>query len=279
MTTAFVLQGGGSLAAAQVGMLRALCEAGIVPDLVVGSSAGAINAVSYAHDPTPHGLDQLEALWAKVRRGTVFPINALDIVNGLIGRRNGVASPRRLRALLERCVGDRLLEDSPVPVHVIATDVATGEPVTLSSGPALEALLASTAMPGVFPPVPLDGRLLADGGVAADTPVLQAEELGATVTYVLPAVAAVRSLETARGAVAHFLRAVSHVYDRAAATDVTAARGRVHVLPAPTHHEVNPFDFRLTGTFVREGYAVARARLLAGEPAPASAPRRLAVAA
>jgi NTE family protein len=140
--------------------------------------------------------------------------------------------------------------------------VDTGEPVTLSRGPALDALLASTAMPGVFPPVLLDGRLLTDGGVAADTPVLQAEELGATVTYVLPAVAPSRRRpETARGAVAHFLRALSHVYDRAAATDVTAARGQVHVLPAPTHDTVNPFDFRRTATFLREGYAVAQAKL------------------
>src|SRR3981081_3444553 len=88
MSTAFVLASGGSLAAAQVGMLRALFEAGIEPDLIVGSSAGAINAVAFAQNPTPAGLDRLERLWSGLRRATVFPINAWDVIAGLAGRRD-----------------------------------------------------------------------------------------------------------------------------------------------------------------------------------------------
>ena len=72
-TVAFVLQGGGSLAAGQVGMLRALFEAGIRPDLVIGSSAGALNAVAFAQNPTTAGLDELQDLWSRLRRSDIFP--------------------------------------------------------------------------------------------------------------------------------------------------------------------------------------------------------------
>jgi NTE family protein len=195
-------------------MLRALLEAGIEPDLIVGSSAGAINAVAFAQHPTRAGLARLEHLWSGLRRATVFPINARDIIAGLAGRRDGLVSPRRLRALLARGLDTELLEHTPVPVHVVATDAATGQPVILSRGPALDALLASSSIPGVSPPVLFGGRLLTDGGIAADTPVLQAEALGATECYVLPAVMPSEP-ETARGAVAFLGRALSQMFDRA----------------------------------------------------------------
>src|SRR5262245_37189552 len=83
---AFVLEGGGGLAAGQVGMLRALTEAGIAPDLVVGSSAGALNAVGYASDPTPTGLDRIEAMWASARRRTVVPLSPGRLLAAAAGR-------------------------------------------------------------------------------------------------------------------------------------------------------------------------------------------------
>src|SRR4051794_35513822 len=153
MSTAFVLQGGGSLAAAQVGMLRALMEAGIVPDLIVGTSAGAINAVTFAQDPTEAGLARLEQLWAGLRRATVFPLNAWDIAVGLGGGRGGLVARRRLGGMLAGRLTGEPLEGSRILVHVVATDGATGEAVTLSTGPTLEALMASSSLPGIFPPV------------------------------------------------------------------------------------------------------------------------------
>jgi NTE family protein len=260
MPTAFVLQGGGSLAAVQVGMLRALLEAGIAPDMIVGSSAGAINAVAFAQDPTDNGLARLERLWVGLRRATVFPLSPRDIVTGLVGRRDGLASPRRLRALLARTLETELLEDAPIPVHVVATDAASGQAVTLSRGRALDALLASGAMPGVFPPVPLDGLLLTDGGVAADIPILQAEALGATESYILPCVLPAEP-DSTRGAVAFLLRALSQIFDRATATDLSAAQGQVHLLPAPRQAATNPFDFRHTESLIAEGYRAARTAL------------------
>ncbi|MGH3794121.1 MAG: patatin-like phospholipase family protein [Pseudonocardiaceae bacterium] len=268
MTVAFVLQGGGGLAATQVGQLRALREFGITPDLMVGTSSGALNAVAFAQDPTDVGLERLERLWTGLRRGDVFPLDALgvlgglvDVVTGLIGWRDGLVSPTRLRALIERNLMVSRLEDTAIPVHVVATDMGSGQPIVLSAGPALDALLASTALPGVFPPVVIEGRPLVDGGVAADTPIRQAEDLGATVTYVLPTVSSAPPWQLPRGAVPVLLRAISQVLGHASATDLSAARNEVHVLPAPSRIPSSPFDFRSAAELIAAGYDEAKAAL------------------
>jgi NTE family protein len=261
-TVAFVLQGGGSLAAGQVGMLRALLEAGIRPDLVVGSSAGALNAVAFAQNPTEAGLDELQELWARIRRSDIFPFRPRQLVHGLTGRRSGLFSPDRLRALLARHIGIGHLEDAVIPVRVVTTDAATGLPAVLSSGPALPALLASAALPGIFPPVQLGGRLLIDGGVAADIPILQAEESGATTSYVLP-MGSAGPTQVAQGAVNNVFLATRQLLNRITADDVALARGQVHVLPAPEIASVNPMDFRGSRQLIHDGYDATRSWLSA----------------
>jgi NTE family protein len=259
-TVAFVLQGGGSLAAGQVGMLRALLEAGIRPDLVVGSSAGALNGVAFAQNPTDAGLDELQELWARIRRSDIFPFSPRHLVHGLTGRHSGLVSPDRLRALLARSIGIGRLEDTVIPVRVVTTDAATGRPVVLSSGSTVPALLASAALPGVFPPVELGGRLLIDGGVAADIPILQAEESGATTSYLLP-MGSAGPTRLAQGALTNALLATRQMLSRITADDVAMARGQVHVLPAPATASVNPMDFRSSRQLIRDGYDTTRSWL------------------
>jgi NTE family protein len=244
-------------------MLRALTEEGIEPDLIVGSSAGAINAFCFAQQPTIAGLDRLARLWSGMRRRDIFPLSFGQMVAGLSGFRDGVVSSDRLRRYLTGKIGDADLTEATVPVHVVATDLADGQPVVWSSGPAVDALLASTAMPGVFPPVMIDGRLYVDGGVTADTPIKQAEDVGATVTYVLPAVGAEPSGMAPRGAVSVLLHAIGHLFGHAVATDLAAAQGKVHVLPAPAQGNANPFDFRHSVRMISEGYSMAKAALTA----------------
>lgn len=241
------------MSAGQVGMLRALLDAGIRPDLLVGSSAGALNAVAFAQDPTSAGLEELERLWGGLRRSDIFPFRPQQLIRGLTGRGGGLVSPERLRAVLANHIGIGRLEDALVPVRVVATDAATGRPTVLSSGPVLPALLASSALPGIFPPVELDGRLLVDGGVAADIPVLQAEESGATTSYVLP-MAASGPLPPARGAVGNAVHATRHLLSRITADDVAMARGQVHLLPPPASASVSPMDFRQSRQLIRDGY-------------------------
>ncbi|MCU1656730.1 MAG: Patatin [Pseudonocardiales bacterium] len=242
--TAFVLSGGAAHAAVQVGMLQALTDAGIEPDLLVGASAGALNAVAFAADPTQHGVDRLATAWRDVRRRDIFPLGLSGLLLGAVGRRDHLVSNRGLRKLIYRFAGIGRLEDAQLPVHVLATDLRTGEPVVLSRGDVAPALLASTAIPGLFPPIESSGRTLIDGGVAADTPVAQAEALGATTIYVLPSYGTDLAAARPRSAAAVGLRSVGQLLGHVGADKIAAARrATVHLLPAPPTSAVSPFDF------------------------------------
>jgi NTE family protein len=189
--TAFVLSGGASLGAIQVGMTRALYERGIVPDLLVGTSAGALNAAFLAvRPPTVATTQELAAVWRALHRDDVFPIDVRTLVGGLANRRDHLVSDRGVRRLARRHLLIERLEDSPVPLHLVAYDALAGEELRLSEGPALDALLASSAIPGVLPPVEWGERLLVDGGVVDNTPISHAIELGADRVYVKAALAA-----------------------------------------------------------------------------------------
>src|ERR1700676_2559707 len=159
-------------------MAEALLEAGIRPDLIIGSSAGALNGAWLAGHPGPEGAAKLRELWLTVRRRDVFPL-APGIVRGLIGRRNHLVSPKALERWLTIHAPFSHIEQATIPLHIMATDLMTGVAVRLSAGNVITALLASSAIPGLFPPVQQAGRLLIDGGIAADTAIGEAVILGA----------------------------------------------------------------------------------------------------
>ena len=187
--TAFVLSGGGSLGAVQVGMLQALIKADIRPDFVVGTSIGALNGAFLVGHLDVEGIAALEQLWNSIHRRDVFRISPPHLVRGTFGSQNYLFSQLGLRSLISRAgLGFSRLEDAPVPIHVVATDVMTGDAVVLSEGDTIETLVASAAIPGVFAPVNIGGRTLIDGGVVANLPIRQALELGASRVFVLPAI-------------------------------------------------------------------------------------------
>jgi NTE family protein len=266
---AFVFQGGGSLSAPQVGMLRALAAAGLTPDLVIGSSAGALNAVAFASDPSPAGLDGLEAVWRSLRRRQVAPLSARTLL-AVAGRGEGLVSSSAFRALLASAPIARTLDATLIPAHVVVTELASGAAVVLSDGETVPALLASCAFPGLFPPVWLGPRLVMDGGVSADVPIRQAEVLGAGTSYVLPAATYGTGQSLPRGPMRLAFRALGQVLDTVARGDVAAARGPVHVLPAPVSTATGPVDFRDTSRLIDEGYRLA-ADWLAARAEPADA--------
>ncbi len=271
---AFVLPGGASYGAAQVGMLRALLEAGIKPDFVIGTSAGALNAVGFAVDPTLDGVRALDAAWREARRSKIFRLSPVSVTYGLIGRRNYLINPRGLREWIVQHLDLQRLEHTLLPAHVVTTDVDTGDPVVLSHGSAVEALLASCAIPAVFPPVEIDGRLLMDGGVAADTPVPEARELGATVMFVLPTY----STETVPGrparphsAIQMGLHAIGQLLGHAT-FDVMAGTtdaADVYLLPAPPSGGIAPFDLSGAADLIDRAYELARTWLRDRQLAPA----------
>ncbi len=182
---AFVFGGGGSKGAAQVGMLRAIVERGIVADAVYGTSAGAINAAAYASDPTPGGVDAVEKVWRGLTRESVFPAFSTHVQWRFFQRREAVYPNDGLRNVIESGLLYRNLEDMPIPLHIVTTDTYEGQPKWLERGPAVEALLASAAIPGVFPPVVIGGVPCIDGGVVDNVPLAKAVAGGATRVFVL----------------------------------------------------------------------------------------------
>ena len=157
-TTAFVLAGGGSYGAIQVGMLQELVAHDIRPDFVVGSSVGALNGAYFAGDPTAEGVARLARIWCGLKRRDVFPVTLRRLV-GLLFDSPALVDSRGLRYLIERNLSFRALEDATIPIYVAATEVLSGASVKLSSGPATEAILASCAIPAAFPACSGRGRL------------------------------------------------------------------------------------------------------------------------
>jgi NTE family protein len=245
-------------------MVRALAAAGLRPDLVIGSSAGALNAVAYAGDPSQAGLDALEAVWRSLGRRQVAPFSARALLAAMTGRSAGLVSQSALRGLLAGLPVPPTLDGTSIPAHVVVTELASGAPLVISDGETVPAVLASCAFPGLYAPVELGGRRLVDGGVSADMPVLQAEALGASVTYVLPAAAYALPLLPS-GPLPLANRALSQVLSAVARRDLAAARGPVHVLPAPDSRAASPVDFRDTARLIDEGYRLATG-WLAGHP-------------
>jgi NTE family protein len=172
--TALVLAGGGSLGAVQVGMLQALVEAEVAFDLVVGASVGAINGAYFAARPNAQGVAELGDFWRGLRKADVFPISVLDTLTAILQRRGYLLRASALQRLVRRSLPVELIEDTELPLHIVTTNLLSGAEELLSSGSAEQALLASAAIPLVFPSVQIGEKFLVDGGVASNTPIASA---------------------------------------------------------------------------------------------------------
>jgi NTE family protein len=184
-STAFVLGGGGVLGAAEVGMLRALFEHGIRPDLVVGTSVGAINGALVAADPTPGGVERLRGLWEQLTSQGVFGGSMLSRVGTLVRTRTHLHPREPLRELLTAHLPVRTFAELTVPFQCVAASIERAAERWFAEGPLAEAVLASCAVPGLLPPVELDGEHYLDGGLVHSIPVGRAVALGADTIYVL----------------------------------------------------------------------------------------------
>lgn len=268
MTTALVLSGGGSLGAVQVGMLRALVEAGVGFDMVVGTSVGAVNAAYIADDPSTDGVEGLSRLWCGLRRGDVFPTGPWHGMLAASGYRRSLVADRGLRALLTRHLRFEQLEDAPLPVHVVATDALTGVSTAFSTGSAVDAILASTAIPGVLPPVRLGSRWFVDGAVADNCPIRHAVELGADTLWVLPAGYPCAATELPSTAVGVALQGLTLLVQHGLALDVERYHAdiEVHVAPPLCPLTVSPADFSHAAELIARAHASTASWLSASCP-------------
>jgi NTE family protein len=273
--TAFVFAGGGSLGAVQAGMLRVLLASGVQPDFVVGTSVGAINAAYFAGTPTAEGVAGLAGIWARLRRSDVFPFTFTSAI-GLLRHPDYIVDPSRLRRLIENNLAYARLEDAAIPVHVTATNVQ-GMTVLLSKGPAIEAILASTAIPGIFPPVDIDGQALMDGAIANNTPILAAANLGASRIVVLPTGYACALKEPPNGAIAKALHALTLLIAGQLVRDFErlADEVEVHIVPTLCPLDVSPYDFSSSSYLIRRTAASNRRWLSSDGLSRRSSPQQL----
>jgi NTE family protein len=272
---AFVLSGGASLGAIQVGMLHALYERGIAPDLIVGSSVGALNGAFIASRPQRvETAEELAAIWRGLGRGDVFPLNPVTGLLGFAGARNHLVPQGALRRLVARHLQREALEEMPIPLHVVATDLFSGLEVRLSRGPALDAVLASAAIPGVLPAVEWEDTELIDGGVANNTPIRHALKLGAQRVYVLPTGQPCALEAPPRGALAMLVHATSLLLQGQLAADVAAfsRKAELIVLPPPCPLDVQPMDFGHADELIERALAESHEFLERHETGPVVAP-------
>jgi NTE family protein len=261
MTVAFALSGGGNLGAMQAGSVVALLEAGIEPDLLVGSSIGALNAAFLSTRPGLEGARTLMNEWARLRRQEVAGFSPLTLLAGFFGVHDHLVSSTRLRALINKWVDLERIEDAVTPFVAMATDALTGEAVMLRSGDVVDALSASAAIPGLLAPVRIGERWLIDGSLSAGCPVLEAQALGADDVYMITTATAPR-LRPPRGAVAMAMNSVSLVTARSNQVQLEQARrhatnsgGHVFVVPTGAPSAPGPFDLSRSAALADAAYS------------------------
>lgn len=268
---AFVFSGGASFGAVHVGMLQALAGAGIDADMVVGTSVGSLNGAALAeHGSVSHAADVLDDVWRRLRTSDVFPGGVGRQAVNLLLRRT-LFSNRGLRTLITDTLGVRRFEQLMLPLTVLAAEARTSHPRILDSGPLLPALLASTAIPGVFPPVEVDGSVCWDGGTATNVPLAPAVAAGGRSFVVLDA-----------GDVCHLDRPPRPIPDGVVLAVTAALRQRVLVeapliarthpvlyLPGPCASGRSPLDLDYSGELIDAARGCAT-RFLSRERPPAA---------
>jgi NTE family protein len=183
--TAFVLGGGGVLGSTQIGMLRALIEHGIIPDLVVGASVGALNGAVIATDPSITAVRTLTELWSDLSRAGVFSDSVLSQAARLARHRTHLHSSEPLRTLLEQHLPVTRIEQMPIRFECVAASIEKAGAHWFAAGSIADAVIASCAVPGLFPPARIGDEHYFDGGLVHSIPVGRAVALRARRVFVM----------------------------------------------------------------------------------------------
>ena len=302
--TGFVLSGFASYAAVHVGMLRALLAAGKRPDVVAGISIGAGNATWLAAQPDAAGVEELRRAWLEIARHDVPPftppvaaralfeslpfrpvtglLRALGVRNHIlpidpwalflagIGRTHYLADNRNPGDFLRRNLPIQRIEEAAIPLRIMATDAETGEPVALSTGDAVPALQASSAVPGVYPSVHIAGRQLVDGWVARHTAIEEAVKLGAEEVYVLASGYTCNVRSPLPRVAAMLLHNVNLALEQRIIAEVANAPAgvRVHVVPPLCPLPVLPYEFHKSEMVIDRATRATEEWLRHGRPIP-----------
>jgi NTE family protein len=260
---AFVLGGGGHLGAHEVGMLQALLEREIAPTLIVGTSVGAINGAVAAADPSAATGGRLAEVWSQIEQNGVFDGSLLSRLGTLARTRTHLHGNESLRGLLADALPERI-EDLAVPFQCVAASIERASEHWFTSGPLVDAVMASAAVPGILPAVELDGEHFLDGGIVNSIPVARAVELGARTVYVLHVGRLDRALEPPSWPWEVGLVAFEIARRHRFLGDLQRLPGdvTVHVLPTgqtdpPRYNDLSQLRYRDT-SHIAEGIARAR---------------------
>ena len=249
--TAFVFAGGGSFGAIQVGMLHSLVAHGIAADMVVGSSVGALNGAFYAGDPTLKGVERLGEIWRGLKRQDVFPMSWRTVLS-FLWRRDFLIPHDGIRKLIDDHIPYRNLQDAKVPVHIVTTDIISGDSIVLSEGSTSQAIVASTAIPGAFTPIRYKDYYLADGAISSNTPIQVAVRKGARRLIILPTGHACAAQAPPIGAVANALHALTLLIARQLVSELESLDPNIEYFVVPPLCPLvgSPYDFSRTADHI-----------------------------
>jgi NTE family protein len=251
----FVLGGGGSLGAVQVGMLRALLEHGVVPDLVVGTSIGAFNGAVLAADPAL-AVDKLMRFWTSWSHADALHLRGLRPLMHWRRTRQSLypndGVVRGIRSVLQRYPR---IEDLALPFGAVAVDLRRGLPELFCSGPLESAILASSAIPAIFPPVQRGGNLYYDGGLGDTVPIRDAVAMGAQSLVVLDTTSPFADLEQPKTLTA-IAAYVTEVYSRQSVLRHLDDFAHMPILypPSPATGTMSPLDTSHTEELLERSY-------------------------
>lgn len=254
--------GGGSFGAIQVGMLHSLAAHGITADMVVGSSVGALNGAFYAGDPTLKGVERLGEIWRGLKRQDVFPMSWRTVMS-FLWRRDFLISHDGIRKLIDDHIPYRNLEDAKVPVHIVTTDIISGDSIVLSEGSTSQAIVASTSIPGAFRPIRYKDYYLADGAISSNTPIQVAVQKGAKRLIILPTGHACAAQAPPVGAVANALHALTLLIARQLVSELESLDPDIEYFVVPPLCPLvgSPYDFSRTADHIERAIQTTNAWL------------------
>ena len=267
---AFVLSGGAASGATQVGMLLALRDAHVAPDMIIGTSVGAINGVMIAAHPDDGAL-RLRDVWATLDKEGLLGSSSLRSLPRLVRTRRHLYRSDGLRGLLHSHLSCRSFDQLALPFVAVATNASAGTTALLQRGPLEPALLASAAIPGIFPRVEIDGAWYFDGGITANVPVRQALRLGAQSVIVLNASPPAGERPLPANIAETIQYAVSLMMRNQAAAEAVGDEARPIVrLPQTSPANVGVFDFARARELIDLAHGVTGAWLAGVAPPVAS---------
>jgi NTE family protein len=266
--TAFVLSGGGNQGVAQVGMLRGLIERGIVPDVVIGTSAGALNGACLCYAPNLTGVARMANVWMGLTTAGVFPGGRVSRAWNVLRRGTHLFSNEGLERLIDDATPARSFADLRVRLRVVAADLDTGEEVVIARGPLKPALLASACLPGVFPVIEHDGRRLVDGGVVNSVPLWHAISGPVDRVYVLNVSGTVTD-RAQRSPLDVVMTSFVHARNQRYELERRHLPPGIELIELPRPRDTRDiFDFSGGEALIDEAYRLTLTALDAREPAP-----------